>query len=156
MPPTPEPIERLAAALAPLPTLDGGAVLVLATSGEPPAVAVLSTGDVALLNGELWIAVHRGSSAVERLGGACTVLVPAGDEALRVEVAPATSSRAAHLAVIRGPIVEIRPTAEPPWAVHMAFHAAPVASAEPFVSFWSEVRAWLQAGAPGDGPAPPR
>lgn len=155
--PDPALLEVLAAALAPLPTLDGGAMLVLATGDGPPAIAVLSTGDVALVGSELRVAVHAGSSASTRLAGSCSLLVPDRDEAYRVEVSPASTRKSRELTVISGPIVSIRPTAEPPWVMRATFHAAGETGDEAagYVSFWAEVRAWLESGAEGDGPPLP-
>lgn len=150
-------LAEVEAAIAPLPTIEGGSMLVLATAGVPPAIAVLSTGDVAVVEGELRIAVHGGSSAATRLGGACTLLVPAGDEAYRVEAEPAEARRAGELTVIRGHIVSVRPTAEPPWVMRASFHRQSPEddAAASYVAFWSSVREWLVAGAEGDGPSVP-
>lgn len=150
-------LDDVQAAIEPLPTAEGGSMLVLATAGSPPAIAVLSTGDVAVVRGDVRVAVHGGSSAASRLGGAFTLLVPDRDEAYRVEVEPAVARRAGDLTVISGPIVSVRPTAEPPWVMRASFQPAEAGAdrAGDYVSFWAAVRAWLVDGADGDGPAVP-
>lgn len=156
--PSDELLHEVQAAIEPLPTVEGGSMLVLATAGVPPAVALLSTGDVAVVDGEVRVAVHGGSSVATRLGAAFTLVVPDRDEAYRVEVEPAASRPAGDLTVISGPIVSIRPTAEPPWVMRASFQPARDASADragAYVSFWSSVRTWLTDGAEGDGPRVP-
>ncbi len=123
-------------ALARLPTTRGGDVIVLATAGSPPAVAMLSTGDV-WIDG-LWVrvAVHATGSAVSRLGGAFSLLFPARDHALRVEVVPAESRVSGDLAVLEGPIVAVRPTSEPPWVIDLVFRPeGATAIVEPFLTY---------------------
>ncbi len=150
-------LERVRAVLAPLPDAGGGAAVVLATSGVPPAVALLSTGDVAI-NGAVARAVtYGGSSVATRLGTAFTLVVPAGDVTFRVEVVDATSRAAGKLAVIEGTIDGVRPTAEPPWMLDLRFRPDPDAGpteVEPFLAYWAAVRGWLRAGATGDPPVP--
>jgi len=131
------------AALAPLPTSAGGIVVVLATAGPPPAIAMLSSGDVHLDGETVRVAVHAGSSAGGRLGGAFTLLVPDGGRALRVEAVEATARVIGELALLEGRLARIRPTAEPPWTFDLSFHPESLAGVDRFVAYWAGVREWL-------------
>jgi hypothetical protein len=144
-------------ALAPLPEAEGGVAVVLATSGVPPAVALLSSGDVDVSATTVRAVTYGGSSTATRLGTAFTLLVPAAEVAYRVEVDGATSRPAGSLALIEGRLAAIRPTAEPPWILDLRFRRQPSTTtddAERFVAYWSAVRAWLASGAEGDPPEP--
>jgi hypothetical protein len=144
-------------ALVPLPGDDGGVAVVLATSGIPPAVALLSSGDVDVTGTAVRAVTYGGSSAAQRLGGAFTLVVPADEVAYRVEVDGATSRTVGRLAVIEGSLAAIRPTAEPPWLLDLRFHrrpGSPAGDAARFVAYWSAVRGWLAAGAIGEPPEP--
>ncbi|MGH9167394.1 MAG: hypothetical protein ACRD02_06130 [Acidimicrobiia bacterium] len=146
---------RLDEALEPLPTAEGGIVVVLATAGPPPALAMLSSGDVYVEGDTVRVATYQGSSASNRLGGSFSLLVPAGEEALRVEVEDAGSRPAGKLALIEGRIREIRPTAEPPWVMELRFRpAGEGAGVEGFLSYWRAVRSWLATGATGEPSVP--
>jgi hypothetical protein len=142
-------------ALRPLPTAHGGKVLVLATGGEPPAMAMLSTGDVWLTEGRMMIAVHATSSVGRRLGAGCTLLVPGASVAYRIEMGSLSSRSAGALILVEGDVTGVRPTAEPPWCMELRFYVDANQDPVPFVDFWREVRAWLVGGAVGDAPAPP-
>jgi hypothetical protein len=63
-------------ALAVAPTETGGIAIVLATSGTPPAMAMLSTGDVFYHATTVSVGVHVSSSTVERLSVSFTLLIP--------------------------------------------------------------------------------
>jgi hypothetical protein len=149
-------LRKLGEALEPLPTAAGGAALIVASAGAPPALAVLSTGDVFIDGTSIRIALHGGGSVVRRLEGSCSLIVPARSGVLRVEVLPAESRPAGPVDVIEGTVVDIRPTAEPPWIPTLAFTPAPSGDVAPTLEYWRSVREWLTAGAQGDGPAPPR
>jgi hypothetical protein len=144
-------------ALAAPPGADGGIAVVLATSGVPPAMALLSSGDVDVSATAVRAVTYGGSSAARRLGTAFTLLVPAGEVAYRVEADGATARAAGRLALVEGRLAAIRPTAEPPWVLDLRFRpqpAAQVEDAERFVAYWSAVRSWLASGAEGDPPQP--
>lgn len=147
---------RLEQAIARLPTTDGGSAIVLATAGTPPAMALLSTGDVYIHGDRVSVVTYRGSSASQRLGGSFTLLVPGGDAAFRIEVVEAVTRSAGKIELIEGRLVAIRPTAEPPWLIEMSFRPDPPddPSVGAFVEYWSRVRTWLQAGAIGEPPKP--
>lgn len=130
-------------------------MIVLATSGMPPALAVLSTGDVWLDRGTVLVALHSGSAAAERLGGAFSVLVPTTTRALRLEVVEATAHGRGSLVVLNGRLSEIRPTGEPPWLLEMRFAAPDQTEVDAFVRYWHAVRGWLQAGAVDAAPPVP-
>ncbi len=130
-------------AIAPLPDVDGGLAIVIATASSPPAVAMLSTGDVAVVGTPVRVGLIAGSSVGRRLGGAFTLLVPAGDRALRVEVGSATARDEGHLVLVEGTIDDVRPTAEPPWTMTMSFSTGDPGAAPPYVRFWRDLRAWL-------------
>ncbi|MGH8874670.1 MAG: hypothetical protein ACRDVM_05385, partial [Acidimicrobiia bacterium] len=138
----------------PLPTAEGGIVVVLATAGPPPALAMLSSGDVAVDGDRVRVATYGGSSAAARLGGSFSLLVPGKDLALRVEVVEAHSRPAGKLAIIEGRIEAIRPTAEPPWTMELRFRPNPAARVDGFLSYWQAVRTWLASGADGEPPPP--
>jgi hypothetical protein len=147
---------RVRAALADLPTESGGLAVVLATSGHPPAMAMLSSGDVHLAEGRLKVGIHASSSAVSRLGGAFTLLVPLGEIAARVEVSDATAKSHPPLAILEGDVVSVRPTSEPPWVLEMGFRPEP--SHHPqipgYLAYWSQVKEWLAGNHP-EPPVPP-
>ncbi len=143
---------RLEEILEPLPPAEGGIVVVLATAGPPPALAMLSSGDVTVHGDRVRLATYGGSSAATRLGGSFSLLVPDEDRALRVEVVDAHSRPAGKLAVIEGRIEAIRPTAEPPWIMELRFRPTPAAQVDGFLSYWQAVRTWL---ASGEGEPPP-
>lgn len=147
--------EALLAAVNPLPTLDGGTAIVLATAGSPPAIIPLSTGDVVVDDDKVRLAVFADSSAVRQLGGSCTLLVPTERGALRVYLQPATARETGPLAVIQGDIVSLRPSSEPPWALRLDFRPAQAEGRDAFVEYWGQVRSWLEHGAIGEGPEPP-
>lgn len=144
-------------ALQTAPTESGGIAVVLATAGSPPAMALLSSGDVHVSDGIARVGVYRSSSAVSRLGGAFSLLVPLGADAVRLEVGSATvveASPRASLAKLEGKIESIRPTSEPPWVLEMGF--VPESSNHPdiprFLDYWKQVKAWLA----GEQPDPPQ
>lgn len=146
--------ERVENALAQLPTESGGMAIALATAGSPPAIALLSSGDV-YVSGEIArVGIYGSSSAVSRLGGAFTLLVPLGDIAVRVEAVSATATEAPPLAMIEGRIAAVRPTAEPPWTLEMGFTPEPAnhPSIPDFLNYWSQVKAWLA----GEQSSPPQ
>jgi len=133
------------AALEPLPTADGGIAIVLATAGTPPAIAVLSSGDVRLVGSTVRVVLHGDSSAGARLGGAFSLLVPDTGRALRVEAVDATVRAVGAVQLIEGRLAGIRPTAEPPWTLAMTFGPVQAGSGDVgrFVSYWQGVREWL-------------
>lgn len=149
-------VARVQEALARLPSATGGDAIVLATSGPPPAMALLSTGDVHIVDGEVLVGIHASSSAVSRLGGSFTLLIPLGEIAARIEVASASASTHGPLALLSGEIASIRPTTEPPWVLEMRFR--PEHSGHPAIPqhlrYWVGVRDWLAGGSPHP-PAPP-
>ena len=152
----PELRDALANALAPLPSAAGGIAIVLATAGPPPTITPLSTGDVVVDADTVRLAVFADNSAVTQLGGSCTLLVPTEVGALRVSLQPAVAREAGPLAVIEGDIVSMRPSQEPPWALRLSFEPAAEQGREAFVEYWAKVRSWLEQGATGEGPQPPK
>lgn len=144
----------VARALAAAPTRDGGRVVVMATAAVPPALTVLSTADVWTDGETVRVALHGGTAAAERLGGAFALLVPDDARALRVEVVDATAQARGPLVLIEGRLAAIRPTAEPPWGIELRFVAAPGAPVAGFLRYWEAVRTWLAAGATGQAPTP--
>jgi hypothetical protein len=150
-----ELMDALHAAVAPLPTDNGGIAIVLATADHPPAVSLLSAGDVAINVRTARLAVYSGSSAVVRLGGSCTLLVPSNGGALRVELQTARARKAGPIAVIEGEIVSVRPSLEPPWELRLDFIPIEDEKREAFLEYWRRVRTWLEEGALGEGPTPP-
>src|SRR5215216_1028254 len=74
------------AAVRPLPTTAGGSAIVVATAGPPPAVNLLSTGDISVADDTVRIAVFANNSLVAHLGGSCTILVPTDGYAVRVSL----------------------------------------------------------------------
>lgn len=148
---------RLASALEPLPTSAGGLAIVMATAGIPPAMALLSTGDVQIEGDRVSVVTYRGSSVSQRLGGGFTLLVPATDRAFRVEVTNAVNRSAGNVELVEGLLAGIRPSAEAPWLLEMSFR--PDRPDDPsipaFVDYWASVRAWLKSGTPGEPPPPP-
>ena len=127
----------------------------LATMGPPPTITPLSTGDVVVDGDEMRLAVFADNSAVERLGGSCTLLVPTDLGPLRVSLQPAVARGAGPLSVIEGEIVSMRPSQEPPWSLRLDFLPAEEEGREAFVEYWTRVRSWLEEGAAGEGPQPP-
>lgn len=147
--------DALLAAVAPLPSTAGGTAIVLATAGPPPAMTLLSSGDISVDGDTVRLAVFADNSVVDNLGGSCTLLVPTDGGALRVSLQPAVARQAGQLAVIEGDIVSMRPSSEPPWSLRLGFEPAAEQGRETFVEYWRQVRSWLEEGAPGDGPQPP-
>jgi hypothetical protein len=148
-------MDNLRRAVEPLPTSTGGIAIVLATAGPPPAVSLLSSGDVAVDGDMLRLAVYAGSSTVARLGGSCTLLVPSRGGALRVELLRADARPAGPLAVIEGRISSVRPSIEPPWSLRLDFVPVESRRRGDFLDYWRRTRTWLERGARGDGPTPP-
>jgi hypothetical protein len=143
--------------LGDLPTEAGGVAIVLATSGTPPALALLSAGDVLVTaEGEVRCCVYATSSVVSRLGGAFTLLVPDETRMLRVEAVDARASVHGEVALVEGTLAGVRPTSEPPWRMSMGFE--PDGPGDPriaaFVEYWRAARAWLEDPA-SDPPEPP-
>lgn len=151
-----ELLSKVEQALEALPSTSGGKAIVIASAGSPPALAVLSTGDVFLDGDSIRVALHGGSSVSRRLGGGCSLLVPVRSGLMRVEVEPAASREAGPVDVIEGTVVEVRPTAEPPWVPTMSFFPAPGGDVAPTLEYWRAMREWLGGGAEGDGPEPPQ
>lgn len=149
-------LPRVRDVLAPLPTEAGGIAVVLATAGVPPALALLSSGDVLISEEEVHVGVFGSSAVVTRLGDAFSLLVPAGEVLLRLEVAEARVTTEGELAHIQGPLSDIRPTSEPPWVTELAFrpHHVGAAAVPTHVTYWAGVRAWLAGDA--SPPTPPR
>lgn len=151
---TNELMERVEEALRIPPTESGGMAVVMATAGSPPAMALLSSGDVHVSDGIARVGVDGSSSLVSRLGGAFSLLVPLGANAVRLEVGSATSVEAPPLARIEGKIDSIRPTSEPPWVLEIEF--VPESPNHPdipkFLDYWTQVKAWLV----GEHPDPPQ
>lgn len=147
--------DRFQAAVAPIPTVDGGKAIILATAGPPPSITPLSTGDIAVSGDTVRLALFADNSAVRWLGGSCTILVPTEEGPLRVSLQPAVAREAGTLAVIEGTIVSLRPSTEPPWSLRLDFQPTAEVGREAFVEYWTNVRAWLEQGAPGEGPQLP-
>lgn len=143
------------AAVAPLPTTNGGIAIVLATAGPPPAIVPLSTGDIAVEGDMVRLALFADNSAVRRLGGSCTILVPTEKGPLRVSLQPAVVRETGPLALIEGNIVSIRPSSEPPWALRLDFRPTAEEGREAFVEYWTRVRSWLERRALDQAPQPP-
>ena len=139
----------------PLPTVAGGAAIVVATAGPPPAITLLSSGDVLVDGDKIRLAVFADNSIVKHLGGSCTLLVPTHHGALRASLQPAVARPAGPLAVIEGDITSLRPTVEPPWSLRLDFRSTAEQGGDAFVDYWTRVRSWLERGAPGEGPHPP-
>ena len=144
--------DRLQDALEPLPTREGGITVVLATAGVPPALAMLSSGDVLVADGSVRAGVWASSSVVSRLGGAFSLLVPAGDVALRVEAVDAQAVVSGDVARIGGRLSDVRPTAEPPWTAYLRFGPGDPSDdrIDSHLSYWASVRSWLR----DEGPPP--
>lgn len=142
--------------LDPLPTAHGGVAVVLATAGRPPALAVLSSGDILISRDSVRVGVLGTSSTVSRLGGSFSLLVPARTVALRVEAVDATATKSGRLAMIEGRLDDVRETSEPPWLLSMTFGPSDVhAPAIPgHLRYWRSVRAWLR-GDQEAAPEPP-
>ena len=149
-------VQRLYAAVSELPDASGGLAIVMATAGTPPAIAVLSTGDVFLAGSQARVGVHGTSSVVGRLGDSFSLLIPLDDVAVRVEVVDATAAVHGDLALIAGTVSEFRPTAEPPWVMTMRFHAqdGDAAKIGAHLAYWTGVRSWLAGDTPGPPPLP--
>jgi hypothetical protein len=147
--------DLLLAAIAPLPTVDGGPAIVLATAGPPPTITPLSTGDIAIAGDTVRLALFADNSAVKWLGGSCTILVPTEEGPLRVALQPAVAREAGPLAVIEGDIFSLRFSTEPPWALRLDFRPVAEEGREAYVEYWARVRSWLERSAPGDGPELP-
>lgn len=147
---------RLQEILEPLPTENGGIAIVLATAGTPPAMAMLSSGDVLVSDGWVRVGVYGSSSTVSRLGGSFTLLVPARTAALRVEAVEASATPAGELALLEGRLHDVRPTREPPWITEMRFRASsPSAPGVPgHLRYWTAVRDWLSGSGPTPTPPP--
>lgn len=137
--------QRIGTALSELPDRQGGKAIVLATSSDPPSIALLSTGDVYYDGSKLHVGVHASSSAVSRLGRSFTLLIPLGTSAARMEAEDASVELKPPLARITGGVKSIRPTAEPPWMLDMRFRPVSVdhPSIGDYVTYWHGVRAWL-------------
>jgi hypothetical protein len=118
-------------------------------------VTPLSTGDVVVDGDTARIAIFADNSAVARLGGSCTLLVPTSRGALRVSLQPAFVREAGQLSVIEGNVVSLRPSYEPPWSLRFEFFPVVEQGRDAFVDYWAQVRSWLERGAPGEGPQPP-
>lgn len=148
--------QAVTAVLSDLPGPSGGPALLLATGGTPPAIALLSTGDVFLDRDRLKAGVYASSSTVARLGGSFSVLVPLGTYAARIEAIEAHAVVGDNLAVIEGRVASIRPTVEPPWVLEMRFRPEPLDDfrVTPFINYWRGVRAWL-SGRSAEPPLPP-
>jgi hypothetical protein len=149
-------LARVEEILEELPTAEGGRIVVLSTAGSPPAVALLSSGDVLVADGRARAAVYGRSSAASRLGGAYTLLVADQQVAYRVEVVEASARSLGDLAVLEGEIGDVRPTVEPPWAMAMDFHPLRPEGVDDHLRYWQQVRGWLEAGTPEPAPDPPR
>lgn len=143
-------------ALEKLPTPAGGAAIVMATSSTPPALAVLSTGDIYLSGDTVRVGIHATSSAVERLGDGFTLLVPMGTWAARVEAKRASVLVIHPLALVSGVVSSIRPTAEIPWVLDMSFRPGQTDREliPGFIRYWHQVRSWLSDGS-GNPPQVP-
>lgn len=143
-------LRAVAEALAKEPNEGGGTALVLATAFSPPAIALLSTGDVLLIGDRVKIGIHASSSAVSRLGGAFSLVVPLKRAVARVEVINASATPSGDLALIEGRIESIRPTAEPPWVMEMSFQPVPKTDPriQPYLEYWRSVQLWLSEGSP--------
>lgn len=143
--------------LRPLPAAEGGLIVVLATAGKPPALAMLSSGDVLIgEDNNVLVGLHEGSSAAGRLGGAFSILVPSVNRGLRVEVTNATARTVGHVVLLEGRAAGVRHTSEPPWAITMRFSPQRSEGVADHVRYWSDMRAWLEAGAKTQPPMPPR
>lgn len=145
-------LEEAQEALRPLPTEDGGTIVVLATAGVPPAVAMLSSGDVLVNEDRVRAALYAGASAGRRLGGAFTLLVPTRERAVRVEATDASAREAGRLVLLEGDLTGVRPTAEPPWGIHMRFFPTAEEGVADFLHYWRSVREWLEGGATDEPP----
>lgn len=143
-------------ALEPLPDRDGGIAVTISTASVPPAVAMLSSGDVLVGATSVRIGIHSSSSVVHRLGGAFTLLVPLGDRAARVECVEAVATVDGPVALVEGTITGIRPTAEPPWTLELRFGSteSDPARLDAYVDYWRQIRSWL-AGSRSGPPVPP-
>lgn len=128
-----------------LPDESGGVAVVLATAGSPPAVALLSTGDVHIAETTVRVGIHGSSSVVERLDGGFTLLVPLRKAAARVEVINASARLLPPLAMIEGTVHSVRPTSEPPWVLEMTFSPEPFdhPAIPRYLEYWSHVKRWL-------------
>lgn len=150
-----ELLSRVQAALAALPTREGGIVVVLSTSGVPPALAMLSSGDVLVKNQTVWAVLYAGSSARRRLGGGFSLLVPLSEQAVRVEAVSASARVDGQLCVLRGELHDLRATIEPPWTFEMSFHSTAPGGVDAYLQYWREVREWLNRGTKGEPPHVP-
>ena len=147
-------LRHIRAVLEPLPTEGGGVALVLASPGPPPALSLLSSGDVHIDGQTVRAAVYRDSAVASRLGDAFTLLVPAGETSYRVEVRPAWARLEGNLHLIEGPIESIRPTSEPPWVLNLSFAVGGPGDLSGFLDYWRSVRSWLASGAGEHPPTP--
>jgi hypothetical protein len=149
-------LDEARAILRPLPTAEGGIIVVLATAGTPPAIAMLSSGDVLIgQDNKVLVGLHGDSSAGRRLGGAFSILVPSVNTALRLEVTQATARTIGGVVLLEGQAAGMRHTSEPPWAITMRFSPQSSEGIAEHVRYWREMRAWLEAGARGQTPSPP-
>lgn len=142
-------------ALQPLPTEEGGIIVILATAGSPPAIAMLSSGDVLVTDDRVRAALYSGTAAERRLGDAFTLLVPTRDRAVRLEVTEASARISDRHVILEGRLSGARPTAEPPWGIDMRFFPVGDHGVTEFISYWNGTRRWLEDGATGESPSSP-
>lgn len=142
--------DSVSRALSALPDSRGGRAIIMATGVGPPAIAVLSTGDVLLVGEDVRVGVHASSSVVRRLGEGFSLLIPLEDVGVRVEAVEATAHVGRSLALVQGRIQQMRPTAEPPWALEMSFlpHPPDDDRIDLYVDYWRHVREWLAGRSP--------
>lgn len=135
------------------PDVDGGRVVVLATSSSPPAMALLTASSVALDGEQATVAVQARSTAGQRAADGFTLLAEDGGGGQRLEVAGVTRERAGDLVLLRGTVTRSLSMTEGPWRLLLRFQAE-AGDATPLLRFWSELRRWLRGGADGPPPRP--
>jgi hypothetical protein len=143
--------------LRPLPAAGGGLILVLATAGRPPALAMLSSGDVVIgEDNKVLVGLHGDTSAAGRLGGSFSILIPSVSRGIRVEVTEASARPVGDVVLLEGSLAGVRHTSEPPWGITMQFFPQGTEGVADHLRYWSDMRAWLEAGAASRPPTPPR
>lgn len=154
---TDELYQRLAALLARLPDETGGLAVVAAVDSSPPALAMLSTGTVVLDGDNVKMVTEaRSSIATATPRTSASILVADEVTVLRASIAPLTTLRYEHLAVLAGPLTSIRPSVEMPWSLQLFFVPSGLATRQPFLDYWHTVRGWLLDGCQGVPPPHPR
>jgi hypothetical protein len=133
----------------------GGDVITVVSSSEPPAVAHLTSASVRLRGEVLRVAVMSASTIARVPSRTLTAMTCLDGAALRLGASVHRRSDHGRVMVLDALVESAAVTREEPWMLQSRFVSEDPDRGVPLVEFWDALRSWLDQGCAGTPPSPP-